>query len=129
MHLLGSPDGIYQWMNGDSSCNIKKEGHRLTLHNSDTIAGSSVTLLESVNNLLQWSKSSIPSVLLTVTAGPASMLGLHGIKGTLDVGADADFVILSERETTEGKALVIDEVWKFGKRMYQKAHNSSGNDI
>lgn len=35
------------------------------------------------------------------------MLGLYGVKGSLDIGADADFVILSETETTEGKALVI----------------------
>lgn len=49
------------------------------------------------------------------------MLGLKGIKGSLDAGADADLVILSEEKDEEGTTrLAIDEVWKFGRRVYQK---------
>lgn len=49
------------------------------------------------------------------------MLGLKGIKGSLDAGADADLVILSEGKDEDGASrLAIDEVWKFGRRVYQK---------
>jgi N-acetylglucosamine-6-phosphate deacetylase len=45
------------------------------------------------------------------------MLGLQGIKGTLDAGADADLVIFSEETRGGAKQLVLDEVWKFGTRV------------
>ena len=49
------------------------------------------------------------------------MLGLQGIKGTLDAGADADLVIFSEGEQGGFSQLVLDEVWKFGERVSQSA--------
>lgn len=57
-----------------------------------------------------------------MTSTPAEMLGLKGIKGSLDAGADADLVIFSEERDAAGGAsrLVIDEVWKFGSRVYHK---------
>lgn len=47
------------------------------------------------------------------------MLGLQGVKGTLDAGADADLVILSEETHMQGGSsqLVLEEVWKFGTRV------------
>lgn len=49
------------------------------------------------------------------------MLGLKGIKGSLDAGADADLIIFSEEEDVDGaNRLVIDEVWKFGSKVYHK---------
>jgi len=42
------------------------------------------------------------------------MLGLQGVKGSLDAGADADLVILSEEVEGTVTKLVVDEVWKFG---------------
>lgn len=80
---------------------------------------SSITLLECVNNFLAWSGTGIPQALKAVTATPAAMLGLQGIKGTLDAGADADLVVLSEEKHMQGASsqLVLDEVWKFGTRV------------
>lgn len=50
------------------------------------------------------------------------MLGLKGIKGSLDAGADADLVIFSEERDDDGASrLAIDEVWKFGSRVYHKS--------
>jgi N-acetylglucosamine-6-phosphate deacetylase len=52
------------------------------------------------------------------------MLGVQGIKGTLDAGADADLVVLSERVSEENggrkRELVVDEVWKFGVRIFER---------
>lgn len=82
---------------------------------------SSITLIECVNNFLNWSGATIPQALKAVTATPAAMLGVVGTKGTLDADADADLVILSEEQTAEGrKSLVVDEVWKFGSRVFAR---------
>ncbi|KAF4464014.1 N-acetylglucosamine-6-phosphate deacetylase [Fusarium albosuccineum] len=123
MHLVGLPDGAYPWTNGEYTCNIVKRGPKLLLENSDTIAGSSITLLECVNNFIQWTGASIPQALAAVTSTPAAMLGLQGVKGTLKSGADADLVILSDKVESQGEVggaachLVLDEVWKFGERV------------
>lgn len=89
-------------------------------------------MIECANNFLKWSGTSIPQVLRAVTSTPAEMLGLKGVKGSLDAGADADLVIFSEERdlsssagtTTEEEGaprLAIDEVWKFGSRVYHKS--------
>jgi N-acetylglucosamine-6-phosphate deacetylase len=49
------------------------------------------------------------------------MLGLQGVKGCLDDGADADLVVLSEGRHQNGVELVIDEVWKFGTRVFTRS--------
>ncbi|CAG9943778.1 unnamed protein product [Clonostachys rosea f. rosea IK726] len=117
MHMVGLPDGVYPWTNGQKTCNIVKDGYTLLLEGSDTIAGSSITLLECVNNFLQWSGTSIPAALKAVTSTPAAMLGLQGIKGTLDADADADLIILSDHTFDGSTQLVLEEVWKFGTRV------------
>lgn len=83
---------------------------------------SSITLIECANNFLKWSGTSIPNVLRAVTSTPAEMLGLKGVKGSLEPGADADLVIFSEETDVDGDPrLAIDEVWKFGSRVYHKS--------
>lgn len=44
MHLVGLPDGAYPWTNGGQTCNIVKQGSKLLLENSNTIAGRCVLL-------------------------------------------------------------------------------------
>lgn len=87
-----------------------------------TVWYSSITLLECVNNFLEWSGTGIPQALKAVTATPAAMLGCQDIKGSLEAGADADLVIFSEEVSATGsgsKQLVLDEVWKFGSRLHK----------
>lgn len=107
MHLVGLPDGVHEWSNGDR---IVKNGPKLTLEGTDTIAGSSITLLECVNNFLKWSGATVPQALKAVTATPAKLLGLETSKGSLDEGADADLCVFGE---VDGQ-LVLNQVWKFG---------------
>ncbi|KAI0888471.1 carbohydrate esterase family 9 protein [Annulohypoxylon maeteangense] len=121
MHLVGLPDGAYQWTNGENTSHILKKGNKLILEGTDRIAGSSITLIECVSNFLNWSGASIPQALKAVTTTPAAMLGLQGIKGCLDDGADADMVVLSESPKTGGGIdLVVDEVWKFGTKVFTR---------
>lgn len=121
MHMVGLPDGRYAWTNGGGEHYIVKKGHVLRLEGQGAIAGSSITLIECVNNFLRWTGASIPQALKAVTATPAAMLGLQGVKGSLDAGADADLVVLSEDTGDNGRtSLVVDEVWKFGVNIFEK---------
>lgn len=116
MRLCGLPDGVYDWTNGER---IVKSGPRLTLEGSNKIAGSSATLIECVNNFLHWSNASVADALHAVTATPARMLGLQGVKGSLEAGADADLVILDQSyDAANGSTLTVDQVWKFGVKIY-----------
>lgn len=116
MRLCGLPDGVYEWTNGER---IIKNGARLTLEGSDKIAGSSATLIECVNNFRRWSNTSTAEALNAVTATPAKMMGLEGVKGSLDSGADADLVVLGEKEDPfAGPTLTVDQVWKLGVRIH-----------
>lgn len=112
MRLLGLPNGVYDWTNGDR---IIKNGYVLKLEGTDKIAGSSITLLECVNNFLAWSGVSIAEALGAVTSTPARMLDLDTSKGTLEPGADADLVILDDIKEADGTTqLKLEQVWKFG---------------
>jgi N-acetylglucosamine-6-phosphate deacetylase len=147
MHLTGLPDGPYPWTNGDVASTIVKRGSVLCLEGTEKIAGryvssylakekviqdltgsnSSITLVECVNNFLSWSGGEgIAKALKTVTATPARMLGVEGRKGQLTESSDADLVIFSEENGDNGTTkLVVDEVWKYGKRV----HRREGADI
>lgn len=118
MRLCGLADGVYDWTNGDR---IVKTGPRLTLEGSDKIAGSCATLIECVNNFRRWSNASVADTLRAVTATPARMLGLQGVKGSLEAGADADLVVLSESDSDVGSTLAVDQVWKFGVKIFDGA--------
>lgn len=139
--FMGCDDGHYDWNNGQR---VKKRGPMVTLEGSDTIAGryvtsprirkkrayvsaSAVTLLECVNNFANWTGSSIAAAINTVTSTPARMLGLAGVKGCLDAGADADMVVLSESQNPDGSLeLCVDEVWKFAQKVFEKDIQTNG---
>lgn len=107
MPLTGLPDGIYSWNNGEK---IIKQGSLLTLEKNGRIAGSAISLLECVNNFIQWTGCGVAEGLRAVTETPARMLG-ETKKGRLDVGCDADLCVLKADD--EGK-LELRQVWKFG---------------
>lgn len=134
MKLCGMPDGVYEWTNGER---IVKKGALLTLEGSvvdgggkagaganngageieGKIAGSSATLIECVNNFRRWAGTGVVEAVRAVTETPARMLGLEGVKGVLAPGADADLVVLGE--DAEG-TLTVDQVWKFGVRVFDR---------
>lgn len=135
--FMGCDDGVYDWNNGQS---VEKIGSKLTLQGTETIAGrydylfgrpsrratkliwsdySAVTMLECVNNFINWTGASIAEAIDAVTITPAAMLGISDIKGSLTVGADADLVVLLEdRDDNGGVKLVVEEVWKFGTKVW-----------
>lgn len=122
MKTVGLPDGVYDWTNGDRWV---KKGPLLTREGTDTIAGSSATLLECVSNFWSWSHATIPEVIRAVTTTPAEMLGIQQSKGTLNADADADLLVLDTKEDENGgRRFVVEQVWKFG----VKVHDASNDD-
>ncbi|KAF2429164.1 Metallo-dependent hydrolase [Tothia fuscella] len=122
MPLVGMPDGVYDWTNGDR---LVKNGHILTLEGSDKLAGSSITLIECVNNFLKWSGTSFAQALGTVTSTPSRMLGLENCKGTLEPDADADLVVLEDAIDANGSPkLQVEQVWKFGQCLFDASSHS-----
>lgn len=111
MPLTGLPDSVYPWTNGE---NIIKKGALLTLEKNGRIAGSAATLLECVNNFIQWTGCGVAEGLRAVTETPARML-MENKKGRLDTGCDADLCVLEISQ--EGK-LMLRQVWKFGVCVY-----------
>ncbi len=71
-----------------------QEGKK-TLSGTDTIAGSSCTLLDAVNLLHQQTTCSFHQAIACATAKPAALLGLT-TKGRLLEGFDADIIVLDE---------------------------------
>jgi len=84
---------------------------------------SSITLIQCVNNFLNWSGAGIPQALKAVTATPAAILGLTGVKGTLDSDADADLIVLDEEISENGTNLIVDQVWKFGAKVFDRSQD------
>ena len=63
---------------------------------TDTLAGSIAGMDECVRNLCNFSDCSIVEGVECATLHPAQVLGIENKKGTLNFGADADFVIMDD---------------------------------
>lgn len=89
MAALGLGDGTYR-LGGQG---VTVQGSTATLSGTNTLAGSVLGLDQAVRNLRAWSGCSSAEALEAASLKPANILGLTH-KGRLDVGADADFIIL-----------------------------------
>ncbi|ETN47101.1 uncharacterized protein HMPREF1541_01291 [Cyphellophora europaea CBS 101466] len=113
LSFAGLPDGVYKWTNGDE---VVKKGPEIRGKASGRLAGVAVSLIDCVNNFRDFTGCGTAAALEAVTSHPARMLGedVASRKGALDVGMDADLVMLSGGE---GEALKVEGVWKFGVRV------------
>lgn len=118
MPIIGLPDGLYTYSPSSSQL-IHKTGSKLTLQDSDVLAGSASTLMECVNNFLDWTGVGVAEALATVTEHPARVLGIEDRKGVLATGADADPVVFAE-DVDGRRELLVEEVWKFGVKVWAK---------
>ncbi|KAH9067634.1 Metallo-dependent hydrolase [Lactarius vividus] len=84
-------DGVHEWRDGQR---FVKEGVKLYLEGTDTLAGSVVTLDTCVRNFSLFTGCSLGEAIKCATFNPARCLGIENRKGTLRPGADADLVVL-----------------------------------
>lgn len=101
----GLPDGVY----GESTVD---EG-KIHLTGSDTLAGSSLTMIQALRNVLTYTGLPLEQVLPSFTLVPACKSGAEACKGTLDIGKDADFIVLEE-------GLEISKTYVRGKPVYER---------
>ncbi|KAI5961440.1 NAG2 [Candida pseudojiufengensis] len=104
MHLIGLSNGSYKWDNQI----IIKEDDRLYLKGTQTLAGALTTLPQCIRNLMKWSNISLQEAIKTCTNNAADSIGLSSEKGFLNIGCDADFVILNHKG-------FVTKIFKLGK--------------
>lgn len=111
--FAGCPDGVYDWRGEDR---FIKESKVLKLESNGRIAGSVVDLVDCVNNFKRYTGCGTAKALACVTSTPAKMLGkdVERSKGRLEVGMDADLVVLDEDHDGD---LTVQQVWKFGRQV------------
>lgn len=103
-------DGVHEWRDGKR---FVKEGDKLYLEGTNTLAGSVVTLDKCVRNFSRFTGCSLGEAIKCATYNPAKCLGIENRKGTLRPGADADFVVLDRK----GNVL---NTWVKGKKVWSK---------
>ncbi|MGB1252195.1 MAG: N-acetylglucosamine-6-phosphate deacetylase [Candidatus Promineifilaceae bacterium] len=91
MAAMGCAEGVYQL--GEQGVRVDATSARLA---DGTLAGSIVTLDQALRNLWRWTNCSVPDAIRTITQIPADLLGLAH-KGRVDVGCDADLVLLDKK--------------------------------
>ncbi|EGV65033.1 hypothetical protein CANTEDRAFT_113350 [Yamadazyma tenuis ATCC 10573] len=110
--LFGLPDGTYRW----DSRNVVKDGFKLMLEGTKTLAGSGTSLIQCVRNVIRWTDISLAEAVKAATNNPAKSLGIESEKGFLNEGCDADLVVLNNRA-------FIQSIYKLGRHIKVNDHN------
>jgi N-acetylglucosamine-6-phosphate deacetylase len=61
-----------------------------------TLAGSVLKMIDAVNNVMKFLNISIEDAVAMASTNPAKKLGVFDHKGSIEVGKDADFVVLDK---------------------------------
>ncbi|KAJ7350525.1 carbohydrate esterase family 9 protein [Mycena albidolilacea] len=101
-------DGIHEWRDGKR---FVKEGYKLYLEGTDTLAGSVVTLDSCVRNFSRFTGCSLGEAIKCATFNPAKCLRIENKKGTLRPGADADLVVLDRQGNVVSTWVKGRQVW------------------
>jgi len=87
----GLEDGEYQL--GGLQVFVKDATARLA---DGTLAGSTLTLDKAVKNFMEATGCSLPEAVRAASLNPAKLLGIDDRKGSVEVGKDADLVVLDK---------------------------------
>ncbi|KAL1405982.1 N-acetyl-glucosamine-6-phosphate deacetylase [Vanrija albida] len=115
------PDGVHHWREGFS---FRKEGLRVVIDGTNTLAGSAIPFDQCVANLSHWAAITLPQALVCATHHPAQMLGgeIGRTKGRLDEGMDADLVVFG----WDGK---VRSTWVMGEEVFRAPEVTQGDVI
>jgi N-acetylglucosamine-6-phosphate deacetylase len=92
MAAAGLAEGSYTL----GKMNVEVKGKKITIAGTDTIAGSNVKMYECVQNFRKFTGCTTVEAIEAATLHPAQVLGIENRKGTLNNGADADFLFLDD---------------------------------
>ncbi|KAK0453610.1 carbohydrate esterase family 9 protein [Armillaria borealis] len=101
-------DGVHEWRDGKR---FVKEGDKLYLEGTNTLAGSVVTLDKCVRNFTRFTGCDMGQAIKCATVNPAKCLGIEDRKGTLRPGADADLVVLDKQGYVQSTWVKGRQVW------------------
>ena len=104
----GCEDGEYSL--GGQKVIVKEGSARIE---SGALAGSVLTLNAALRNILKHTNCPIEEAIKFVTINPATVIHMEDLKGTLDIGKDADIVIFDEE-------IKIRQTINKGNTIYQK---------
>lgn len=90
---------------------VEIHGSKVTVAGTDTLCGSIATMSQCVRNLNSVTNCGIVKAIDCATLHPAKVLGLTGIKGTLNFGSDADFIILDNQLNVLATYIASQQVW------------------
>ena len=107
---MGLSDGRYNL----GQYEIEVKGPRAVIAGTETLCGASATVYDAVRNLVHLAECSIVEALESATLHPAQALGIEKVKGTLDFGADADFILVDK------DSLDLVSTWIGGQCVYEK---------
>lgn len=96
LRCAGMPDGQYE-LGGQP---IELKHGRATLLGSDTLAGSSSNLLAELQNVVSFGVP-VEDAVTALTAAPAKAVRLYDQIGSLEVGKQADIVLLNDDLTLD----------------------------
>jgi len=116
LSAIGLPDGIHHL--GDKQIEVKNL--KAYIANTNTLCGSVTSLDECMRYFIKSTSCSVPEGIETITLHPAQVLGIQHLKGTLNYGADADFVLLGDK-------LNVKSTWINGQCVFK--HNSGSGFI
>lgn len=110
-------DGAYDWRYGKR---LVKEGHKLYVEGTDTLAGSVIPLSACVRNFAHFTGATLAEAIVCATLHPAQCLGIENRKGTLRAGADADLCVLDR----DGYVLAT---WARGRQVWVASTGQRGS--
>jgi len=110
---MGFQDGSYQF----GQQHIEVRGDEAYVAGTHTLTGSVATMHKSFLKFKKSSRCSVVEALEAASLHPAEALGIQHSKGTLNFGADADFVILEEDN------LNVLSTWIDGQKVYEEDSN------
>ncbi|MFD1064418.1 N-acetylglucosamine-6-phosphate deacetylase [Oceanobacillus locisalsi] len=91
MRAKGLPEGTYE-LGGQPV--IVKNG-QANLENG-SLAGSILTMIDAVKNMLKLDGVTLQDIVKMTAENPARQVGIFGRKGSIEVGKDADLVLLND---------------------------------
>uniref|UniRef100_A0A8C9CGM6 N-acetylglucosamine-6-phosphate deacetylase n=5 Tax=Odontoceti TaxID=9722 RepID=A0A8C9CGM6_PHOSS len=91
---------------------VEVDGLTAYVAGTNTLSGSIAPMDTCVRHFLQATGCSVESALEAASLHPAQLLGLEKHKGTLDFGADADFVVLDDSLHVRATYISGELVWQ-----------------
>ncbi|WP_349407681.1 N-acetylglucosamine-6-phosphate deacetylase [Pseudalkalibacillus sp. SCS-8] len=86
-------DGVYE-LGGQ---NVRVNGDKATLEDG-TLAGSVLTMQSAFMNMKTFTGANLEDLIHMTSINPAKQYGVYDRKGSIDIGKDADLIILDEND-------------------------------